>query len=140
MPCPYFEPRQAVAQRTLANARLPLIDEYDGVCRANGSAIDEAGRLRYCNHGNARGGCCHFPAEEERSSFRFEVLRRSVAHLDLLFITETAYAPSAWRRLEFLMNGEELKPLPADACERAQILAFCRSFLKHHPLQENVPS
>ncbi len=129
-----------MAQPTLPNARLPLIDEYDGVCLASGCAVEAASRLRFCNHGNARGACAHFPIDEQRSSFRFEVLRRSVAHLDLLFITETSYAPSAWRRLEFLVDGEALNPVPEDACERAQMLAFCRSYLLHHPLQENVQS
>jgi hypothetical protein len=136
MPCPYFEPRQEAARPTLPNARLPLIDEYDGVCRAAGDPrpVDPAMRMRLCNHGNARGACTHFPADEPRSAFRFEVLRRSVAHLDLLFIEETFYSPLAWRRLEFLIEGEQLDPDPLDPCERAQLLAFCRSYLRRHPL------
>jgi hypothetical protein len=124
-----------VAPPTLPNARLPLIDEYDGLCRARGEClpVDPATRLRLCNHGNARGACTHFPAKEQRSSFRFEVLRRSIAHLDVLFIEEAFYAPLAWRRLEFLIDGEQLDPNPADPCERAQMMAFCRSYLQHHP-------
>jgi hypothetical protein len=143
MPCPYFEPRQLLLERTQPNARLPLIDEYDGVCRAaegEPKAVDAAHRMRLCNHGNARGLCGHFPAEEERSCFRFDVLRQSVAHLDVLFIAETFYAPTAWRRLAFHIDGERLDPDPADPCERAQMIAFCRSYLQHHPIQENVKS
>ncbi len=136
MPCPYFEPRQAVPQPALPNARLPLIEEYDGVCRARSELlpVDAAGRLRFCNHGNAHGACAHFPKQERRSSFRFEVTHRSDTGLALLFIEEAFFAPLAWRRVEFLINGEQLEPDPADPCERAQILAFCRSYLRrHHP-------
>lgn len=135
MPCPYFEPRQAVTQPTLANARLPLIDEYDGVCRAghDASPVDAATRLRLCNHGNVQGACEYFPNTEKRSSFRFEVVRRSRVQLELLFIEEAFYAPLAWRKLVFRVDGEQLEPNPADPCERAQLLAFCRSYLRRHP-------
>jgi hypothetical protein len=114
---------------------LPLIDEYDGVCRARAELlpVDAATRWQLCNHGNARGACCHFPAEDRRSCFRFEVSHRSAASLDLLFIEETFYAPLAWRHVAFRIDGEQLEPDPADPCERAQILAFCRSYLRHHP-------
>jgi len=136
MPCPYFEPREAVPQPTYPSARLPLIDEYDGVCRARTEAlpVEAEGRLRFCNHGNARGACGHFPLNEQRSSFRFDVVHRSVAGLELLFIEEAFFAPSAWRRLQFVIDGERLEPNPADPCERAQILAFCRSYLRRHRL------
>jgi hypothetical protein len=135
MPCPYFEPRQAVPQRTLPNARLPLIDEFDGVCRAllEPRAIEADQRLRLCNHGNVRGHCSHFPTEEKRSAFRFEVLRRSIAHLDLLFIEESNYTPLAWHRLAFTIDPEQLEPDPPDPCQRAQVLAFCRSYLRRYP-------
>ncbi len=135
MACPYFEPRQTVSQPTLPNARLPLIDEYDGVCRAGCelSPVDAATRLRLCNHGNVRGACDHFPVAEKRSAFRFEVVRHSPLQLELLFIEEAFYAPLAWRKLVFRMEGERLEPNPADPCERAQLLAFCRSYLRHHP-------
>ena len=134
MPCPYFEPRQTVSPAT-PNARLPLIDEYDGVCHAQGEAfpVEAAVRLRLCNHGNVRKLCGRFPAEESRSSFRFEVVSRSRARLELLFIEEEFYAPKAWRKLAFQVDGARLEPTPKDACERAQLLAFCRSYLKLYP-------
>jgi hypothetical protein len=135
MPCPYFEPRQALAEPTHFNARLPLIDEFDGVCRAlpEPFAVPPAGRLRLCNHGNVRGQCAHFPADDNRSAFRFEVLHRSAADLDLLFIEESVYAPLSWRRLSFLIDSESLEPDPPDPCQRAQLLAFCRSYLRRFP-------
>lgn len=134
MPCPYFEPRQTVSPAT-PNARLPLIDEYDGVCRAQGEAfpVEAAVRFRLCNHGNVRHHCGRFPAEEQRSSFRFEVVSRSLAKLELLFIEEEFYSPKAWRKLAFQIDGERLEPAPVNSCEHAQILAFCRSYLKHYP-------
>jgi hypothetical protein len=142
MPCPCFEPRHTVSQPLQPNARLPLIEEYDGVCHAEAEAIpvDAETRMRLCNHGNVRGVCTHFPKDHTCSSFRLEVLRRSASHIDVLFIQEAFYSPAAWRRVEFLIDGERLDPETGDVCERAQILAFCRSFLRRHPIQGNVKS
>jgi hypothetical protein len=135
MPCPYFEPQKALPQVTLANARLPLIDEFDGLCRAlpEATPVPDGARLRLCNHGNVRGLCSHFPAQEPRCCFRFEVLRRSAAQLDLLFIEESLYAPLAWHPVTFEMEHEQLTPDPLDPCQRAQLLSFCRSYLRHCP-------
>jgi hypothetical protein len=135
MPCPYFEPQRVMAEPTHCNARLPLIDEFDGVCRALGatSPVPPGARLSLCNHGNARGLCVHFPASEQRSSFRFQVLSRSTTGLELLFIEEALYAPVAWRRITVQMDSGMLEPDPLDACQRAQILAFCRSYLRRYP-------
>ena len=135
MPCPYFEPQRVVAEPTHFNARLPLIDEFDGVCRALSEPlpVPAAARLRLCNHGNAHGQCAHFPLKNPCSSFRFEVLRRSATGLDLLFVEEALYTPIAWRRLTFCASSENLDPDPPDACQRAQILAFCRSYLCRYP-------
>jgi hypothetical protein len=134
MPCPYFEPQRMV-EPTHLNARLPLIDEFDGVCRASSEAlpVPPATRLRLCNHGNARGQCTQFPAQEQRSSIRFDVLRRSASKLDLLFVEESLYAPFSWRPLAFLIDSERFDPDPPDACQRAQLLAFCRSYLRRYP-------
>lgn len=135
MPCPYFEPKQPVTPPTSLNARLPLIQEFDGLCRALPEAEPVAAetRLRLCNHGNVRGACVRFPEAEQRTSFRFEVLRRSIGQLDLLFIEEALYTPLAWHRLAFLIDAEQLEPEPGGACERAQLLAFCHSYLQKHP-------
>jgi hypothetical protein len=135
MPCPYFEPRQPLPQPTNANARLPLIDEFEGVCRASSEThpIPAGARLWLCNHGNVRGLCADFPAQEQRSAFRFEVLRRSASQLDVLLIEEAHYAPLAWHRLTFTVNPEQLEPDPADPCQRAQVLSFCRSYLRRYP-------
>jgi hypothetical protein len=135
MACPYFEPQQAVLPATRRHARLPLIDEFDGVCRAlpEPLPVPAEGRLRLCNHGNVLGQCEHFPAQEQRSAFRFEVVRRSAAHLDLLLIEEALYAPLTWHRLKYSIDSEQLQPDPPDPCRHAQLLAFCRSYLRQYP-------
>jgi hypothetical protein len=135
MPCPYFEPQRVAAEPTHSNARLPLIEEFDGVCHAGAqlSPVQPSTRLRFCNHGNARGQCAHFPAADAPSAFRFDVLRRSAANLDVLFVEESLYAPVAWRALTFTIESGRLDPDPADRCQRAQLLAFCRSYLRRYP-------
>jgi hypothetical protein len=136
MPCPYFEPREPVPEPTRLNARLPLIDEFDGFCHAIPTAphsVPPDARFRLCNHGNARGQCPNFPAHDNRSSYRYEVLRRSVAHLDLLFVEESLYTPVSWHRLAFDISAQSLAPEPSDLCRRSQLLAFCRSFLYRYP-------
>jgi hypothetical protein len=135
MPCPYFEPQRIVAEPTHLNARLPLIEEFDGVCHAglDPLPIQAATRMRLCNHGNASGQCAHFPAGDNRSAFRFDVLRRSAASLEVLFVEESLYAPVSWHPLTFLIGSERLDPDPADNCQRAQLLAFCRSYLQRYP-------
>jgi hypothetical protein len=114
---------------------LPLIDEFDGVCRAamEPLPVPQASRMRLCNHGNVRGQCAQFPADEKRTSIRFDVLRRSASNLDLLYVEESLYMPLLWRPLTFLIDSERLDPDPPDACQRAQALAFCRSYLRRYP-------
>jgi hypothetical protein len=131
MPCPYFEPRRVAAQPRHANVRLPLIDEYDGVCRAASEAIEVPGELRFgcCNQGNSRGLCGHFPAGETRSALRYDMLRQTPATLDLLWVEESDYAPLAWQRVSYFVDRDCLDTETGDACKQAQILAFCRSYL-----------
>jgi hypothetical protein len=135
MPCPYFEPQRVAAQPEHANARLPLIDEYEGVCRAASEPMDVPRELRFhcCNHGNSRGLCGHFPAGEVRSSLRYEMVRQTSAALDVLWLEESEYAPLAWQRVKYLVDRDCLEAETGDACKQAQILAFCRSYLARFP-------
>ncbi len=134
MPCPYFEPQRVVADPTHPNARLPLIDEFEGVCHAGvkPSPVQLPG-LRLCNHGNALGRCENFPVGEKRSAFRFDVLRRSASRLEVLLVEESLYTPVSWRPLTFVIEAQRLDPDPADNCQRAQVRAFCRSYLRRFP-------
>jgi hypothetical protein len=135
MACPFFEPRQAAASPEYAAGRLPLIDEYDGLCRAGEQPFPVPGeaRFRCCNHGNSRGACAHFPAGEQRSALRYEIVGRTAAALELLLLEERDYAPLAWQTVRYILAGESLEPEIADIVKQAQIRAFCRSFLDRFP-------
>jgi hypothetical protein len=123
-----------MAELTHQNARLPLIDEFDGVCRAlaEPAPVPTAARLQLCNHGNVRGECAHFPAQDSRSAIRFNVVSRSSTGLDVLMIEESFYGPSAWRRVAFQIASQDFYPELRDRCQRAQLLAFCRSYLARY--------
>jgi hypothetical protein len=132
MACPYFEPHNIVAQRQNANARLPLIDEYDGLCRAASEPIEAPAELRFrcCNHGYSKGSCERFPSGEVRSSLRYHVVRRTERALEFICIEEQNYAPLAWHQVQYFFANERLEPELDDACIQAQAIAFCRSYLK----------
>lgn len=132
MPCPYFEPQNVVAQRENANGRLPLIDEYDGLCRAGSEPIEAPAELRFrcCNHGYSKGCCERFPSGDARSSLRYHVVKQTQSGLELICIEEQNYAPLAWRTVRYFLAGERLEPQPNDDCMQAQAIALCRSYLK----------
>jgi len=135
MACPYFEPQHVNASPEHAAARMPLIDEYDGLCRAAGAPFPIPSQLRFrcCNHGNSRRTCAHFPAGEMRSALRYEIVGRTAAALELLLVEERDYTPHSWQTIRYFVAGELLEPEVADVVKRAQIRAFCRSFLEHFP-------
>jgi len=132
MPCPYFEPRNIAVHRQHDNARLPLIDEYEGLCHAASEPIDAPAELRFrcCNHGYSRGCCERFPSAEPRSSLRYDVVRHTESTLDLVCIEEQNYAPLAWRPVQYFLATERLEPELRNVCMQAQVTAFCRSYVK----------
>ncbi len=132
MPCPYFEPQHAAIHSRHANARLPLIQEYDGLCHAGSEPVDAPPELRFecCNHGYSRGRCSRFPSEEVRSAMRYNVLRHTPTTLELVLIEEQNYVPLAWRPVSYFPDTGRFDPEFADTCIRAQALAFCRSYLE----------
>lgn len=135
MPCPFFEPQTVAIAPQHSRARLPLIDEYDGLCRAAAEPFGVPLQHRFprCNHGYSRRACEHFPAAEARSSFRYTVLRQSAASLEILCIEEQDYAPVRWHSTQYTQATGSLEPELADSWMRAQALAFCRSYLEHFP-------
>lgn len=135
MPCPYFEPQRVASDPLYAIARLPLIDEYDGVCHARTELIGVPAALRFrcCNHGYSRGGCERVPAGDVRSCARYNVIRRSEAALDVLCLEEQNYAPVRWQRVEYSIANDRLTLELTDVCLAAQLLAFCRSYVKRFP-------
>jgi hypothetical protein len=128
MPCPYFEPQRVVASAQHTSARLPLIQEHEGLCRASPEPVEApaALRFRYCNHGYSRGACQHFPPHEIRSALRYQLLGQTESELEVLIIEEQDYAPAAWRIVKYSMGSELVTPEMLDLCLQAQVVAFCR--------------
>ena len=135
MPCPYFEPRHIARNPAHPNARLPLIEEYDGVCHAGAESapVPEAARFRCCNHGYSQGECGRMPAAEKNSCSRFGVLRRADDCLDLIYLEEQDYAPARMQRIRFSISTGALDPEVTEPCARAQVQAFCRSYVRRFP-------
>ena len=135
MPCPYFAPQRVATDPLHVSARLPLIEEYDGLCHAYAEAINapQALRFRCCNHGYSRGGCERVPPTEIRSCARYNVMRRSEFTLDVLCIEEQNYAPLRWQSVEYSIAGDRLTAELSDLCLQAQLLAFCRSYIRCFP-------
>ncbi|HEX4749192.1 MAG TPA: hypothetical protein VH302_06575 [Bryobacteraceae bacterium] len=131
MPCPFFEPQRALRPSTQSGGRLPLIDEYDGMCHATDSSVPapDSARFRLCNHGNSKGLCVLFPGGEIRSCLRYEVTTNAEGKLSILCIEEQGYAPLRWYRVQYVPSEDRLDPAPEDLCIRAQALAFARSFV-----------
>lgn len=131
MPCPFFEPQRTLIPRTQAGGRLPLIDEYDGLCHAAAepAAVPDDARFRLCNHGNSKGLCALFPDAEERSCLRYEVKGQEDGKLIILCIEEQAYAPVRWYSVQYVPNQDRLEPEPQDRCVRAQAFAVARSYV-----------
>jgi len=135
MPCPHFEPQIVVARPERVGARLPLIDEYDGLCHATPEELAVPAELRFrcCNHGYSRGCCERIPLGEHRSSLRYDVVRRTTTTLELICIEEEDYAPLRWRSVKYVVANDSLRPEVDDHCVRAQAIAFCRSYLQRFP-------
>ena len=141
MPCPFFEPQSVAQSSTYENARLPLIDEYEGNCRLDPEirAVGSAVRLLGCNHGNLSGVCADLNRLYENPANRKPILRFSVqarqsGRLRVSVIEEQDFTPLRWRVFAFQPGEQSFEPELNDACQRAQLLAFCRSYLARFPL------
>lgn len=136
MPCPYFEPQRIAPKPCQAFARLPLIEEYEGICHAHEQPTDvlAAVRFRCCNHGYSRGCCERYPPTEIRSCARYNVIRRSEAALEVLCVEERDYTPVRWRSAQYSIASDTVTLDAPDVCLKAQLLAFCRSYIKRFPV------
>jgi hypothetical protein len=132
MPCPRFEPVKVVSDPQHANARLPLIDEYDGICHAVAEPFDAPSELRFrnCNHGNSAGACQHFPSGEKRSSLRYSVTGQQGDTLTVVCVEEENYTPVRWSNIRYSVTTGQLETPIQDPSLRAQALAFCQSYLR----------
>ena len=141
MPCPFFEPQSVAQPSTYEAARLPLIDEYEGNCWLDPEIkpVATAVRLLGCNHGNLSGVCSglnrlfEHPANR-RPILRFSVQARQSERLEITVIEEQDFTPLRWRVLAFQPGKQSFEPELDDPCQRAQLLAFCRSYLARFPL------
>ena len=129
MPCPYFEPQAVAAHSSL---RLPLLDEYRGLCHvtAEPTPAPDDMRLVCCNHGYSYGVCPRLPIAEDHSSNRFDVVQATADALELLYIEEKEHAPLRWHSVRFEYSTGALDPFVKNTCAAAQIRAFSRSFLR----------
>lgn len=142
MPCPFFEPRAITARATYRNGRLPLLDEYDGLCHLNPNGplpAHPSVRFSGCNHGNVSGVCTEVKqhsalAAERRPILRFSLARREAAAVQVVVIEERDFAPVRSHTVTFRPAFESFEPELPDRCRRAQLLAFCRSYLARYPL------
>jgi hypothetical protein len=82
--CPHFYPTQRSPHANTRN-RYPLIDAYDGECRAGG-APDERTIRELCNFGYAAGTCPH-------AKDGADAIRIAYAGERLLYILERAHEP-----------------------------------------------
>jgi hypothetical protein len=131
MPCPFFEPHLVTVEPQDASARLPLIDDYEGFCRADSNRIPATTADRFrCNHGYSRGVCTHFPSSDPRSAHRFHVMKVEAETIQILWVEEQNYAPARWESVQYSIATGTMTPVPPDECLRAQILAFCSSYYR----------
>ena len=135
MPCPYFEPKQVATDPQHPRARLPLLEEYDGLCHAmrDPLPVSSAVRFQCCNHGYSRGLCERFPGNESRSGVRYNIARRTGTALEIICIEEQQYAPLRWYSITYFFENQRIEPELSDICIRAQVLAFCKSYLRRFP-------
>jgi len=134
MPCPYFEPQQIATDAQHTGGRLPLFDEYDGWCHANGERQPALRAVHFsgCNHGNPDSGCAMLPTGENRHHRRFHLQGKAGTDgsvLEILVLDVKDYAPVRAHVVRYSRVDEQLEPEGLDACERAQVLAFCRGYL-----------
>ncbi|MBV8831714.1 MAG: hypothetical protein JO217_00875 [Acidobacteriaceae bacterium] len=131
MPCPFFQPVLVAREPEHPGARLPLIEEYEGVCRADSNSMPSAKEDRFrCNHGYSRSVCAHFPLSDPRSAHRFHVLKIEDGAIQILWVEERNYAPAKWESVQYSIATGSLTPKPADQCLEAQIIAFCCSYYR----------
>jgi hypothetical protein len=132
MPCPFFEPQQIVDPPTYSHARLPLLDEYDGVCHADHDLIRVPAEMRFsgCNHGNRVPPCNKVQIPQKAGVLRFTVLGMTTEAVEVLMLQERDHRPVSWQNITYFLLDERLQPEPTETCERTQVLAFCRSYTR----------
>jgi hypothetical protein len=137
MPCPYFEPQRVARDGQTIHGRLPLFDEYDGWCHRSGQAqpVSLAVRFSGCNHGYPDSGCTRLLLGENRRNRRFHTRGKmgDGPTLEVLVLEIEDGTPVCSHSVLYSNIEEHLEPEIQDCCERAQVLAFCRSYFRRFP-------
>lgn len=130
MPCPFFQPVSPVEKPQNPLSRLPLIRQYDGVCRAGETAVVPGVDLLTgaCNMGYSRAQCEWFPAGEHACCHRYSVRFESADLLRIVYIEERQHTPVRWQELTWHIATGRLEG-DADLIVAAQAEAFARSYL-----------
>jgi hypothetical protein len=129
MACPFFEPSDLVKAPRRPGVRLPLLDEYEGLCHASGTVAEPAPTMlaTACNQGYAR-ACPNHPLADRPSAMRYSVTAQTEQELIVLWIEEQAYEPVRRGTVCFDVRSGVAAPVPPPAIS-AQVTAFCRSYL-----------
>jgi hypothetical protein len=132
MACPYFIPEAPCGRgQDPRAAMLPLGDEWSGLCRASGVREPaEAGALRLCNLGYARGECPRFPGGDGPDAVRFAIRAVEPARLCIQYVMERDHHPHAYGCIDCSRDtGAALRP-PEDEALLHQAAAYAQSYLK----------
>jgi hypothetical protein len=130
MACPYFEPSSVAVPASRPGVRLPLIDEYSGLCHAAQLPCEPAPAVRPigCNQGYAH-GCANHPSRIAASAMRYSITAQSPEELHIIWIEEQGYAPIRQGTIRFEIRQGKLTPAPESPVMASQLFAFCRSYL-----------
>lgn len=136
MACPFFEPRELAASPQRPGVRLPLLNEYAGVCNASGTQLAPAVTVlaAFCNQGYAY-ACPNHPSAGRPSAMRYSVTSQTELELTVTWIEEQAFTPLRQGTVRFeIVEGRATPTLPAVMA--AQLTAFCRSYLIRYAQQQ----
>jgi len=130
MPCPWFWPTRPLEDgRWAVPPRLPLIDPWEGECRAGDEPAfpdNETVRTR-CNSGYARGACGRF-TEGHGDAVRFHVLAEGPGSLRILYCRERDCWPAEHGAIDYDVRA--VRAECADELLRRQAEAFAAGYLR----------
>jgi hypothetical protein len=134
MSCPYFYPVQPRSQsHGPAHAALPLVDAWDGICRAVPGQTwqpDDATLQPLCNLGYARGACNRFPEGDGPDAVRFTVSRHQNTAIRIYYVIERDHLPFAHGAFEYSAVDGAFAHAPEDATVSRQAQAYVTSYLR----------
>lgn len=140
MACPRFEPIHRCEIIPGSSGRLPLIDEWDGRCHANGESrpVPAELRIRCCNQGYAHD--CPYSGPVQHSALRYSISRQSGRPVELICVEERHFAPFAWSVLPLGPAFLTLTRTDLDACRVAQAKAYCVSYFDRTSTNTSIAS